>query len=475
MNLDLSSFKSLEYDSRKLQANSVFVAIKGEKADGHDYIAAALEAGAGLIIYEKGSFQPSQEELKQAKFIEVTDSREALGKYSAEFFGMPSQHLNIIGITGTNGKTTVAHIIQEILEKKSKTAMLGTMGLRLNSQEAYKDLGHTTPQAKELQAEIKNLVDTGFKHLTMEVSSHALDQKRVYGLQFKQAIITNLTQDHLDYHISMDNYFKAKALIFKQTSKLAILNADDAYYKRFKEAAQDLLIKTYAIENSADYQANNVEFSSSGLSYDLKFEGKQVAYIKLALHSMFNVYNSLAAICSLHQEGFSFEEIQANLAQLKPVPGRFEVVAQEPLCIVDYAHSPDGLLNVLKGARQLVDSGNLICLFGCGGDRDITKRPKMAKIAFEHSDFVYVTSDNPRSEDPEQIIADILAGIPDLSKTKVIADRRQAIQEAVKSAKPNDVLVIAGKGHEDYQILNSGTIHFDDREETLAALDLVSG
>ncbi len=311
----------------------------------------------------------------------------------------------------------------------------------------------------------------------MEVSSHALDQCRVACLNFKYAIVTNLTQDHLDYHKTMDHYWKTKAKIFKQTSKYAILNLDDDYYPQFKEAAEAEslgLITVSAKDTQADYFAGDISFSPEGLSYTLNKEVK----IETKLNSQFNVYNSLFAIAIANLEGITLKEIADKFKNLKVVPGRFEVVRKTgtPMCIVDYAHSPDGLLNVLQGAKELIKekTQKLICVFGCGGDRDITKRPIMGKIAYNNADLVYITSDNPRTEDPDRIIADILTGLPDLNKSKVVLDRREAIQEAITNADSRDIIVIAGKGHENYQILKEETIHFDDREEIESAFKLLA-
>ncbi len=469
--LNIRDYTDVHYDSRKVTPGSIFVAIRGEKFDGSAYIDTAIKNGAKLIVAEKPVAVP-----ETVKLIQVPDSRLELAKLSSEFYGNPSSKLKIIGVTGTNGKTTVTHLVQALLTANAnKTALLGTMGLKLSPDSAYQDMGNTTPQSKEVQKILAELVDKNYQYLTMEVSSHALEQQRVAGIEFHTAIVTNLTQDHLDYHVTMDNYFQAKARIFKQVNGSVILNVDDEYYSRFKSATNQKLV-TFGVYNNADYMAKNIQYTNAGLSYDLVKNGQELGSIKMKLNGQFNVYNSLAAIAVAGLEGMEFPLIQKTLAEIPPVTGRFEVIKTEysPFCIVDYAHSPDGILNVLKGARELTKGkACLICLFGCGGDRDITKRPKMAKIAYELADFVYVTSDNPRSEDPDQIIADILTGMPDLNKVKVIADRRQAIQEAVLNASPNDVLVVAGKGHEDYQILKDRTIHFDDREQVHEAIKLL--
>lgn len=474
--MDFRLYSGVYYDSRKIVPGSIFVAIKGEKSDGHDYIPSALEKGATLIVAQKNliSINPNLQALSQKfsdKFYLIDDSHTALAEISNEFYGKPSSKLKVIGVTGTNGKTTVTHLLQVLLDDKSSCALLGTMGLKEKLDSPYEDLKHTTPLAAETQEVLSRLVSEQKDYLVMEVSSHALDQKRVGGIDFRGAIITNLTQDHLDYHVTMSAYFTAKAKIFLQTKLYAIINLDDEYAEQFIEKAKssNLKIITYAVNQKADFQAVNIEFSDKGLAFDLLYNGSTTRFT-LKLNGLFNVYNSLAVIAGGVQEGLEIQHISKLLAQAPVVAGRFELIktAHSPACIVDYAHTPDGLLNVLKGARALIPSGSsarLICVFGCGGDRDMTKRPKMGKIADDLADYVFVTSDNPRSEDPEQIIADILTGIPDLSSTKVIPDRASAIKSAIEFATADDIVVIAGKGHEDYQILKDRTIHFDDREE----------
>ncbi len=484
------SITSIEYDSRHVKPGSTFVCISGEKMDGHDYMAAAAKAGAAKLVIERGHETEAAELQKQYPDLEietVPNTRAALAWLSAKFYGNPSEKLSIIGITGTNGKTTITHIIQNIIG--NDCALLGTMGLKSNPSAAYQDMGNTTPQSAEVQKILAALVESNHRYLTMEVSSHALDQHRTDQIKFSTAVVTNLTQDHLDYHKTMDRYLEAKAKIFLQTSKNAVLNADDSYYPQFLAAAQKagLNIINYSVVNDSDIKAENMSFNHLGLSFDLVIPTKsklrsnaipERTLFTLKLNGLFNIYNSLAAIAACLAEGISLNQIKTRLEATEPISGRFETIKTEtsPLCIVDYAHSPDGLDNVLRGARELLrvtgSDGKLITVFGCGGDRDITKRPKMGRIAHELSDFVFVTSDNPRSEEPQQIIADILTGIPDLQRVNVIADRATAIREAIKSATVNDIVVVAGKGHEDYQILKDKTIHFDDREQVKAAISL---
>ncbi len=492
------SISSIEYDSRQVKAGSTFVCISGEKVDGHDYMAAAAKAGAAKLIIERGHEAQAAELQKQYPSLEietVPNTRVALAWLSARFYSNPSEKLSIIGVTGTNGKTTITHIIQNIIG--DNCALLGTMGLKTNPAAPYQDMGNTTPQSAEIQKILASLVETKHSHLTMEVSSHALDQHRTDQIKFSTAVVTNLTQDHLDYHKTMDRYLEAKAKIFLQTTKNAVLNADDSYYPQFLAAAEKAGLKIISFGLAIpegilrcaqdDILAENMSFNHLGLSFDLvipatsKLASNSIperTRFNLKLNGLFNVYNSLAAIAACLAEGISLPQIKTRLEATEPIAGRFETIKTEtsPLCIVDYAHSPDGLDNVLRGARELLrvtgSQGKLITVFGCGGDRDITKRPKMGRIAHELSDFTYVTSDNPRSEEPQQIIADILTGIPDLQRVNVIADRATAIREAIKSATASDIVVVAGKGHEDYQILKDKTIHFDDREQVKAAISL---
>ncbi len=509
MNLvkDISNYSSITCNSKEVQAASIFVCIKGTHADGHKYIEQAASAGASLIVISnefakaEGVFLDTiKKNYPQVEFLFSDDTRVSLAELAAKLFNEPSKHIDVYGVTGTNGKTTVTHLIQEIFDDEG-CALLGTIGVRYKSTDKYIELGNTTPQSNLIQEELSKAYARNLRKLTMEVSSHALDQKRCHGIEFKYSIVTNLTQDHLDYHHNMEEYLMAKAEIFKQTKYAAILNPDNEYFSRFKEEAlrAKLDIWTFAINTNADIRAVDVKISQTGLEYGLemsdRLKAKYLAVqnqesdkakadldlflkksrIQLKLNGTFNIYNSLAAFLLALLEGISLESLLEKAPTLRAVPGRFETITAEskPLCIVDYAHSPDGLENILKGARDLISNSEftrLVCVFGCGGDRDITKRPKMGRIAYDLADLVYVTSDNPRSEEPRQIIADILAGIPNLEKIEIIENRADAIKRAVSAALVTDVVVVAGKGHEDYQILKDQTIHFDDREHVRKAL-----
>jgi UDP-N-acetylmuramyl-tripeptide synthetase len=379
----------------------------------------------------------------------------------------------LLGVTGTNGKTTVAHLVQKIFEQNNKKcALIGTLGYKFSSKDDYLEAKHTTPQAPQMQETLHKILDADILNVITEVSSHALEQFRVKNCNFSTAIFTNLTQDHLDYHITMDNYFNAKAKLFEglKAGNSAIVNIDDKYAKRLLEAIpNDVLTITYGIKNNADLMAKNVEFMSDGVSFDCVYKDKSLNF-KLHLNGMFSVYNCLAAIGAALANNIELEVIKDALEETRSVAGRFEIVQTNPMVIVDYAHTPDGLENILRAARELTPKdGNLICLFGCGGNRDCTKRPKMGKIAQQLCDKIVITSDNPRKEDPQQIITDILSGLALINPKTVFveSDRHLAIKLLKDISTENDVLVLAGKGHENYQILADKTIHFDDREEVI--------
>lgn len=471
---ELINFKDVEitgisYNSKTTKSGDIFVCLVGEHSDGHDYFKSAVESGARAFFVEK----PVDTHLPQ---VVVKSTRRQIADIADKFYSSPSKSLNLIGVTGTNGKTTVTHLVQKILESKDdkcggKCALIGTLGYKLESTGEYKEAKHTTPQAPELQSLLSRIAKQGIKNVVMEVSSHALEQNRVGGCVFKGAVLTNLTQDHLDYHITMDNYFDSKAILFKslKAGDFAVINADDEYAQRFLNIIPEgVKILTYGVKNKADVMAKNIDFTLSGAEFVCetdKFGSKEV---NLQMNGMFSVYNVLAAISVGLALEFKLENCIYPLESTKGVAGRFEVVAKNPLVIVDYAHTPDGLENVLTAAKEIKPKGSkLVCLFGCGGDRDATKRPKMGEIAQRLSDKIVITSDNPRSEDPQQIITDVLAGLKSMNTQTVFVepDRKKAIELLKNVCDKNDIVVIAGKGHEDYQILKDKTIHFDDREE----------
>ncbi len=454
----------LSYNSKTTKNGDIFICIKGEASDGHDYAQSAVDKGAVALFCEQ------QLNIDVPQII-VDDAKRTMAYISSAFYSEPSKNINLVGITGTNGKTTVTHLVQKILEENNeKCALIGTLGYKLSSKDEYKEAKHTTPQPPELQKDLRLMADNNIKNVVMEVSSHSLEQNRVGACDFDGAVFTNLTQDHLDYHITMRNYFKAKAILFENLKEgaFAVLNADDEYVDDFKSIIPNgIKVVTYGVKKEADVKASDIDFSVDGAKLIVHFNGK-TEKMNLHLNGMFSVYNAMAAFATALAMGVDYKVIINALEKTKSVAGRFEIVTKKPLVIVDYAHTPDGLENVLKAARELTPAtSNLICLFGCGGDRDTTKRPKMGKIADELSNKVVVTSDNPRSEDPQLIISDIMTGIKTVDTQRIFVepDRGEAIKFLKEISKPEDVIVIAGKGHEDYQILKNETIHFDDREE----------
>ena len=468
---DLENFKNVEvtgisYNSKTTKPGDIFVCLTGEYTDGHEYAPNAIENGAVALLVEH------KVDAGKTPQIIVSSTRHKIADIADRFYSSPSKGINLIGITGTNGKTTVTHLIQKILEENGqKCALIGTLGYKLTSGGEYRDAKHTTPQAPELQATLRMIKDVEkIDNVVMEVSSHALEQNRVGGCLFKGAVLTGLTQDHLDYHITMDNYFEAKALLFKglEEGNFAVINLDDNYAERFLSVIPEgVRIFTYGVKKDADIKAKDIHFSLNGAEFTLALKNEEYK-VNLHMNGMFSVYNVLAAVTASTAMGIEIKTSLKALENVKGVAGRFEVVAKKPLVIVDYAHTPDGLENVLNSAREITpDDGKLICLFGCGGDRDATKRPKMGAIAEKIADKIIITSDNPRSEDPQQIITDIIAGLKNVNPETVIVepDRGHAIALLKTIAGNNDVVVIAGKGHENYQILKDRTIHFDDREE----------
>ncbi len=468
---DLINFKNvnitgISYNSKTTKKGDIFVCLVGEHTDGHEFAKSAIENGAAALLVEKkvdGTKIPQ---------VVVSSTRHKIADIADRFYSSPSKGINLIGITGTNGKTTVTHLIQKIFEENGqKCALIGTLGYKLSSNGEYRDAKHTTPQAPELQATLRMIKDVEkIDNVVMEVSSHALDQNRVGGCRFNGAVLTNLTQDHLDYHITMENYFKAKALLFESLKEgnFAVINADDEYGDRFISVVPEgVKIYTYGVRQQSDVMAHDINFSLNGAEFTLIANASEYK-VNLHMNGMFSVYNVLAAVTTAVAMGIDIEVALKALQNVKGVAGRFEVVVKKPLVIVDYAHTPDGLENVLKSAREITpEDGKLICLFGCGGDRDATKRPKMGAIAQKLADKIVITSDNPRSEDPQVIITDIIAGLKSVDTENVIVepDRGSAIALLKNIANNNDVVVIAGKGHEDYQILKDKTIHFDYREE----------
>lgn len=457
----------IAYDSRRVEKDGLFVCITGLKTDGHKYVKSAVEKGASVIVAEH---MAEGMEADGLTVVLCENTRKALALISAEFYGRPSEKMNVIGVTGTNGKTTTTYLIKTILDRLGcKTGVVGTIGNMIGDRTLHAD--RTTPESLELQELFAEMEKEGVTHAVMEVSSHSLALDRVAGVKYSTAIFTNLTQDHLDFHITMDNYMKAKGLLFAAADK-AVINMDDKAGAYMKSVAKGPVMTTGIDSEDVDLRAENISITADGVSYTLDYEGKQYP-VKLNIPGRFSIYNSLGAIGACLLNGIKMQDIIDGLAENKGVPGRFQSIPNDLgiTAIVDYAHTPDGLENILETAHEFA-KGRIITVFGCGGDRDRTKRPIMAEIAGKLSDFAIITSDNPRTEDPEKIIDDAEVGIiPTKCPYHRIADRREAINEAIRMAKPDDVVIVAGKGHEDYQIFADRTIHFSDYEEIEKAVE----
>lgn len=443
-------------DSRNIKPGNVFVAIKGFESDGHKYIPNAIKAGAVCVICD---------ELPEGVPGAVAaDTRKALSVMTANFFGNPASKMKIIGVTGTNGKTTTTLLVKEILENVTgaKVGLVGTISNMIGDVEL--ETSRTTPGADELQTLFAQMADAGCEYVVMEVSSHALALDRVYGIDFEIGVFTNLTQDHLDFHGTMEEYGKAKAKLF-DICKKGIINMDDEYYRLITENAKCDIFTVSAERNEADLVAKDIKLRADGVVFCALAIGK-LEKIRLGIPGMFSVYNGLTALAVCVNLGISLEDAAEALSKCKGVKGRAEVVptGRDFTILIDYAHTPDALENILKTAKGYA-KGRVVALFGCGGDRDSKKRPIMGKIAVENADFTIVTSDNPRTEEPRAIINDILAGIKcPKSKYTVIENRKEAIGWAIENARPDDVIILAGKGHETYQTIGKENHHFDERE-----------
>ncbi len=454
--------KDVTADSRQVEEGYLFVCIKGASFDGHSVAEEMLKKGAAAVVCDH--------DLGLVNQVIVEDTRKAYSPICASFFGNPADSLKLIGLTGTNGKTTTTFLIKQILENVGKKCgLIGTVQNMVGS-EVY-PAHYTTPDPHELQSLFRKMVDANCEYCIMEVSSQALAQGRVEGIHFHIGAFTNLTQDHLDYHKTWENYFEAKKLLFKACDT-AVTNVDNKYGLKIVEGCNCKTV-TYGVDNmKADYTARNVRFSSQGVKYDLI--GEKIGRVDCPIPGRFSVYNSLCAISVALTLGVDFTDVLEAISKSNGVKGRIEVVPtpnQDYTVIIDYAHSPDGLENIISSLKEIAN-GRVVTVFGCGGDRDKTKRPKMGKIAADLSDFCVVTSDNPRSENPSDIIKDILEGMKD-SKTpyEVVENRKEAIAWAMKNAKKDDIILLAGKGHETYQILPTGTIHFDEREVVAEVLE----
>ncbi|WP_349392118.1 UDP-N-acetylmuramoyl-L-alanyl-D-glutamate--2,6-diaminopimelate ligase [Clostridium perfringens] len=455
-----SKVQNIRYDNRKIEQGDAFVCVKGFKVDGHSFIGDAIKKGAKtLIVQEDVSVQ------EDITIIKVRDTRKALAIMSSNYFGNPKDKLKIIGITGTNGKTTSAFIIKSILEKAGlMTGLIGTIANYIGNKKV--DAVRTTPESYELHELFKNMVDAGVEYCVMEVSSHSLELDRVYGIQFEEGIFTNLTRDHLDFHKTFENYYNAKFKLFERSNH-SIINLDDPYganiVKDIEEREVKTKVSTFSIEKESDFKAFEIKSHSNGSEFKVNLESVEEFYINIP--GEYNIYNSLGCIICAHNLNIPMDKIKEGLSDVV-IPGRCELVAKDKnlpySIIIDYAHTPDGLENILSTVKAFTKN-RMISVFGCGGDRDKVKRPQMGKIGCELSDIAIITSDNPRSEEPMDIINDIVKPL-NYDNFVIEVNRKEAIRKAMNMALEGDVIVIAGKGHETYQILKDETIHFDERE-----------
>ena len=461
--------QGIAYDSRKVRPGFLFVAMRGESSDGNRFVESAIRAGAVAVVFDS----PHSTLPANVAFARVAHGRKALAGISSNFYGRPAQKLKLTGVTGTNGKTTTTFLTEHILGRAGRSvAMIGTIEYHVAGRVI--PAPHTTPESLELCETFDEALHAGAGEVVMEVSSHALEQGRVYGLHYDVAIFTNLTRDHLDYHRTMEAYAASKRRLFEANGsappRVAVINGDDSFgrtlYETAKRSGSELI--SYGLNPASAVTAENIEYLTTGTRFSLRLEGKCVA-CESRLIGEINVYNVLAASSAAFARGCTVDQIRKAIASFERVPGRFELVdsGQPFVVVVDYAHTDDALRNLTGIARQLRDKqkkrGRIITLFGCGGDRDRTKRPLMGRAAGEGSDFVVLTSDNPRSEDPQAIISDALPALEQTATPHVVEpDRRKAIALAINEAREGDIVLLAGKGHEKYQITREGTFPFDD-------------
>lgn len=462
---------SVCYDSRQAAPGAVFVALPGERTDGHDFIPQAVARGASVLVVQRPNVPTEHPGGRTVTVVEVGNARRALADVAAAFHGQPSHRLKVAGITGTNGKTTTAFLLRHILERsRLPCGLIGTVRYELGAG-VVRPSARTTPEALEIQGMLGEMRDAGCRAAVMEVSSHALSQERVRNVAFDAAVWTNLTQDHLDFHRDMATYFEAKARLFLELlpasavgkkRPTAVINSDDRHGAQLlQRLPKDANVLTYGVGVGAAFRASNFKTEFAGSSYQLDAQERSFL-VRLPLIGKFNIYNSLAALTAATAMGVSVREAVQALATAPAVPGRLEPVPVKRnfQIFVDYAHTPDALENVLHTLRELRPR-RLLTVFGCGGDRDRAKRPLMGRAAETLSDLAIVTSDNPRREDPAAIVRDIEAGLT-AGRHEVVLDRREAIARAVELAGPRDIVLIAGKGHEDYQEFADRTMPFDD-------------
>ena len=473
--------RGVQYDSRRVTTGDVFVAMRGGTSDGNAFIDAAIRKGAAVVVTDSPeTFDQLKRKQPELAIALVESGRRALSEVSSAVFGVPEKVLKISAVTGTNGKTTTAFLLEQMLRSAGrKCVLLGTIETHIGDE--IRESAHTTPESRDVLAVFADGVRAGCTEAVMEMSSHALDQERVWGMPVDVAIFTNLTQDHLDYHGTMERYAAAKTRLFAgvgaEAPRVAVINADDEAATQMVAAAGGREVVTYGI-NAGDWRAVDVVLKAGETQFELKSSAGNVM-VQSHLTGRVNVYNLLAAMAAAVARGLTLEEAVESARHVKPVPGRFEAVPNDLgfTVVVDYAHTDDALQNLIGIARDLVGTGRVITMFGCGGDRDKTKRPKMGRVAGAGSDLVVVTSDNPRSEEPMEIIDEVMVGVRETDVTFIVEeDRRAAIEVAIRAAKPGDIVLLAGKGHEKVQIFADGAVPFDDVEEAARVLrDLRSG
>ncbi len=471
-NMIRKGLAGLREDSRQVKPGDVFVAVRGSSCDGHDHALEAVEKGALVVICEDIDF-PGSEAVSE-KLVRVTDTRSALGILASARYNDPAKQLPLYGVTGTNGKSTTVFIIESVFEHLGvPCGMTGTVFNKLRGNSLEK-ASITTPGAIELNRMLREMVDSGKKAGVMEISSHALTQKRIHGIKLDGAVFTNITPEHLDYHGDMVSYFNAKRGIFKylRPGGIAVLNADDERVMALMRELPEADKATFGISPGSTVSCADIRTHPDFLEFDILFNGAKAGRVRTVFAGKHNVSNMMAAAALFFRKGFSPEDIIEGLEKVKTVPGRLEKVSRDaPFSVfVDYAHTPDALKNSLECLRAMT-RGKLFCVFGCGGDRDTGKRPEMGKVASQISDAVILTDDNPRTEDPDSIISDILRGIPPGTDCSIMRDRLGAIAGALDRAMAGDTVLIAGKGHEDYQIFFDKIIHFSDREAVAGLLD----
>lgn len=459
----------LTIDSRKVIKNTMYCAIKGFNVDGHKFIKNAIDSGASLILCEDIE---NIEKNDNIAILQVENTRKALATIAKNFYNNPTENINLIGVTGTNGKTSTTYFLEQVMiEYKKTVGIIGTIETRENGKKIdFEFATSTTPDTIELNELFKTMANDKIENIVMEVSSHALELYKVEGLKFNIGIFTNLTQDHLDMHKSMENYLKAKSKLFNMCN-IGVINIDDEYADELiKNATCEIF--TYSIEKESDLQAININYFMDKVTFDVKINDKLESFV-LNIPGRFSVYNALGVIGASIMQNIPIEVIKEGIKNIKGVPGRIQTVPNNKgfNVIVDYAHTPDGLDNIIKAVREFT-KGRVITIFGCGGDRDRKKRPIMGEISARLSDYTIITSDNPRSEVPEAIIDEIETGVlPITSNYEKITSRKEAIYKGVRMAKENDSVIIAGKGHENYEIFADRTIHFDDTEVAFEALE----